>query len=269
MIDEVTRRTFQAEVWDYYRQHGRHDLPWRHAEGGFQPYHILVSELMLQQTQVPRVLSKYAAFLEQFPTLETLAAAPLGAVLRVWTGLGYNRRAKYLHQAVKHIVAGGAFPQTIAELTKLPGIGPGTAGAILAYAFNEPAVFVETNIRTVFIHHFLDGQTDIPDKTILELVSQTLPGSGYREWYWALMDYGSHLKKLNGNLSRHSRSYARQATFSGSRRQIRGQVLRLLSGAPMSLVALSRRIADERLSEIVDQLIKEGLILEHGRTLSL
>lgn len=272
MIDEAARRAFQAQIWDYYQRHGRHDLPWRQAENGFNPYHILVSEVMLQQTQVSRVLPKYRQFLERFSTPEALAAVPLGDVLRVWSGLGYNRRAKYLHQAAQQIVEnyGGVFPRTVLELTGLPGIGQGTAGAILAYAFNEPVAFVETNIRTVFIHHFFHDQTGVADKAVLALVNQTLPEPGKsREWYWALMDYGSYLKKAEGNPNHRSRSYSKQSKFNGSRRQIRGQILRLLGGAPMSRRLLMHQVADERVGEVVDQLIAEGLVLKQGRSLSL
>ena len=125
----------QKLVQAYYRQHGRHDLPWRQtANDFFDPYEIMVSELMLQQTQVARVIPKYPSFLTAFPTVSRLAAAPLGAVLTAWSGLGYNRRAKYLQQAAQAIAGRGTFPATGAELQRLPGVGVNTAAAIRAYA---------------------------------------------------------------------------------------------------------------------------------------
>lgn len=260
----ISNEAFAATVWDYYHEHGRHDLPWRQAaaDGGFDPYHIMVSELMLQQTQVARVIPKYQAFLEQFPTVKSLAAAPLGDVLRTWSGLGYNRRAKFLHQAAQRLVHDyqGKVPQQPAELLKLSGIGPGTVGAILVYAYNQPVAFVETNIRTVFIHHFFSGQAAVTDQDILKLVNETLDREQPRAWYWALMDYGSYLKQLVGNLSRQSAGYARQSAFAGSRRQLRGQILRLLGTRPYSLAELRAVLSDPRLVAVIDELLNEQLI---------
>lgn len=260
--DTITQ--FRQTVWDYYHDHGRHALPWRQPEtsGDFDPYKILVSELMLQQTQVTRVLPKYAEFLEAFPSFEALAQAPLGAVLRVWSGLGYNRRAKFLHLAAQAVVAqyGGALPREVTELVKLPGIGHNTAGAILAYAFDEPVVFIETNIRTVFIHHFFKDEVAVADKLILEYAGATLDCEHPREWYWALMDYGAHLKQTLGNLSRQSKAYAKQSTFQGSRRQLRGQVLRLLADQSLTAQEIKLHLADERLTGVLQDLLGEGLI---------
>jgi A/G-specific adenine glycosylase len=246
---------FQKLVQDYYRDHGRHDMPWRQPP--FDPYKILVSEIMLQQTQVSRVTPKFTAFLQRFPTASALAAAPLADVLAAWSGLGYNRRAKFLWQAAQQIH--GAFPTTVEELVKLPGVGPNTAGAVAAYAFNQPAVFIETNIRTVFIHHFFKDQLDVPDSAILALVAETLPANP-REWYWALMDYGAYLKLTVGNLNRVSKSYARKSRFAGSLRQLRGEVLRLLIAGPLSAADLQQAIADERLPSVLQQLEQEQLV---------
>ena len=270
MIDDMTRRRFQMTVWDYYRAHGRHDLPWRQpeADGSFNPYHILVSEIMLQQTQVGRVLPKYQEFLTRFPTVISLAAAPLGEVLRSWSGLGYNRRAKFLRLAAVAIVErhDGIMPRDLPELRKLPGVGPGTAGALLAYVFNQPVVFVETNIRTVFFHHFFVDQADgITDREILALMAETLDLEHPREWYWALMDYGSHLKQSVGNLNVRGHGYTRQSQFKGSRRQLRGQVLRLLGDERRSLAELRQAADDERLKAVLDDLLTEGLVVRRGR----
>lgn len=252
-------KQFQQIVWDYYHDHGR-DLPWRTPEpdGTFDSYKIMVSELMLQQTQASRVIPKYLQFLEVFPTAQSLAQASLADVLRQWSGLGYNRRAKFLWQAAQQIR--GSFPETLDELIKLPGIGTNTAGAILAYAFNQPVVFIETNIRTVYIHHFFPGQIDVTDKQLLPLLEKTLDAEHPREWYWALMDYGAHLKNTVGNISQNSHHYAKQSTFHGSKRQIRGQVLRELAGANKTYRQLKVNISDERLQNVLDDLTKEGMI---------
>jgi A/G-specific adenine glycosylase len=269
MIDDTTIRAFREEVWEHYRTHGRHDLPWRRPP--FDAYRIAVSELMLQQTQASRVIPKYAGFLKRFPSVRDLAAAPLGDVLLAWSGLGYNRRAKFLWQAARQVTAeyDGAFPRDLKALIALPGIGHNTAGAILAYAWNEPAVFVETNIRTVFIHHFFDDQSGVSDKVVTKLVAATLDREHPREWYWALMDYGVHLKKAVGNLNRLSKSYVRQSAFEGSRRQVRGQVLRALGAGPRTLAALREQIPDERLPAVLDDLLREELVSRRGRTYRL
>jgi A/G-specific adenine glycosylase len=269
-------RQFQDEVWGYYAAQGRHDLPWRVPEmdGSFDPYKVMVSELMLQQTQVNRVIPKYLEFLERFPTVRALAAARLGDVLIAWQGLGYNRRAKFLWQAAQIVVneLGGEFPRGQKELTALPGVGTNTAGAIMAYAYDEPVVFIETNIRTVFIHHFFKDQADVPDKAIAELVRKNLPkagqgtanNSGVREWYWALMDYGTHIKQAHGNKSRASRGYAKQSPFHGSRRQVRGAVLRYLSQKSGTLEELAATESDPRLTEVLQDLSREGMVREEG-----
>ena len=289
---------FQSVVRNYYVAYGRHDMPWRQpkADGSFDPYKILVSELMLQQTQVNRAMPKYHQFLELFPTVEALASSSLSVVLTAWSGLGYNRRAKFLHQAAKKLVNdyGGTFPQDIAELVTLPGVGKNTAGAILAYAFNQPVVFIETNIRTVYIRHFFYDQAGIADSEILPLVAATLPQargkraarddefisspgamrktvglSHYRTWYWSLMDYGAHLKQTTGNLNKLSMHYSRQSRFEGSRRQVRGQVIRTLTLAPYDLSALQRLIPDERLAAVLADLQAEGLIRQDGTRYTL
>lgn len=264
MTYDLAKQHFKDVVWEYFRTRGRHDLSWRipAADSSFDPYKIMVSELMLQQTQVSRVVPKYQAFLQQFPTLQTLAEASLGDVLRAWSGLGYNRRAKFLHQAAQFIVEtySGRFPKQASELTILPGIGVNTAGAILAYAFNQPGVFVETNIRSVFIHHFFDDRATVTDQEIRALVSETLDREHPREWYWALMDYGAYLKQTASNPARRSQTYSQQSPFQGSWRQVRGHVIRLLGARPYSASELQQQIADDRLPSVLDELLAEKLI---------
>lgn len=253
-------QTFQETVWSYYRDFGR-DLPWR--QPNLEPYNILVSEVMLQQTQVSRVLPKYHQFLNEFPTALALAQAPLGKVLQTWSGLGYNRRAKYLWQAAQKLERLGVFPQTQIELMGLPGVGANTAAAILVYAFNQPLPFIETNIRTVYIHHYFHDQTDINDKDLLPLVTETLDQENPREWFWALMDYGSYLKAEIGNLNQQSKHYLKQSNFKGSRRQLRGELLRRLA-RPHSLKQLQQVITDERLQAVLEELWQEGLVMKKG-----
>jgi A/G-specific adenine glycosylase len=265
-------RKFRQTVRSHYAANQR-DLPWRQpeADGNFDPYKILVSELMLQQTQVARVIPKYQQFLNQFPTISVLAAAPLAEVIVAWSGLGYNRRAKFLWQAAQHIVSDyqGRVPHDLTQLIQLPGIGANTAAAIAAYAFNQPVVFIETNIRTVYIHHFFADQSSIADKDIADIVAATLDKARPREWYWALMDYGTHLKATAGNLSRRSRHYTKQSTFAGSRRQVRGRVLRLLAPQPRTLAQLHDAIRDERLEGVLADLSAEGLISQRDILYSL
>jgi len=268
-MTEFELTSFQNIIWDYYRQHGRHDMPWRIPEldGSFDPYKIMVSEIMLQQTQVTRVIPKYLTFIHQFPTSVSLAAARLGDVLTAWSGLGYNRRAKFLHQAAQAIQTefDGVFPHSLDSLMRLPGVGKNTAGAIIAYAFNQPLVFVETNIRTVYIHHFFHDQMGISDTEIIKLIDATLDRQQPRIFYWALMDYGAYLKQAVGNLNKLSKAYTKQSTFQGSLRQIRGQVIRLLTSQPHTRASLAAQITDERLPTVLADLTREGLISIHDK----
>jgi A/G-specific adenine glycosylase len=273
-MKDVTRpggpdlEAFADDMWTHYRQWGRHDLPWRcpEANGQFDPYKILASELMLQQTQVGRVIPKYEAFLARFPDVTTLAGATLADVLVAWSGLGYNRRAKYLWQAAQQIVEHGSFPQTMEGLVTLPGVGRNTAGAVLAYAFNQPAVFLETNIRTVYIHYFYHDKADVHDRELLPLVAATVPPDRAREFYWALMDYGTHLKQTVGNIARASRHYRPQSRFEGSRRQVRGKIIRLLASGPRDTDELIADLHDPRAPGILTEMVSEGLVATSGRT---
>lgn len=238
-------------------------MPWRVST---EPYFVLVSELMLQQTQVDRVIPKFHLFMMAFPTIEALATSPLADVLMVWSGLGYNRRAKFLHEAAKKVVGEfrGIIPDTFEELVSLPGVGPNTAGAILAYSFNKPVVFIETNIRTVYFHHLFDDTALISDKELKEKVSQTVDTEHPREWYWALMDYGSYLKKQGAGQIDRSVHYKKQAPLKGSLREVRGLILRALAEADLTEQQLSRKLPrDERFARAIRDLEAEKLI---GRT---
>jgi A/G-specific adenine glycosylase len=278
MITKHKADEFIEGIWEYYHTQGRFDLPWRLPEpdGSFDPYKILVSEIMLQQTQVSRVIPKYESFLLAFPTVESLANAPLGDVVRAWQGLGYNRRAKFLHQAAHRVVHeyAGEFPHTNTELVKLPGVGKNTAGAIMAYAWDIPVVFVETNIRTVVIHHFFADQTDIPDtaiRTIMESVVNELAirHESSREFYWAMMDYGTYIKQHVGNLNKLSKTYVKQSKFHGSNRQLRGALLRELAAGVKTHNMLSNVFPDSRLDTVLGALEQEGLIHRRGDDFTL
>jgi A/G-specific adenine glycosylase len=257
-------RDFQEIVWNHYARHGRNDLPWRQSrgDGSIDPYKIMVSEIMLQQTQVSRVVAKYQEFLTTFPDIPTLAAASFGDVLKVWNGLGYNRRAKFLLEAAKTIKDhyDGHVPSTLAELVTLPGIGPNTAAAILVYAFNQPHVFIETNIRTVYIHHFFADMDRVDDKELVPYIQSSLDIEHPREWYWALMDYGSYLKAIVPNPGRRSKHHVKQSAFEGSRRQLRAQILRLLLEGAKTEAQIIFVTKDNRVSEVLAALAQEGLI---------
>lgn len=263
-------KDFQQFVLWWYSLHGRHNLPWRQ---NYDPYQVLVSELMLQQTQVERVIPKYEAFIKQFLTVELLANAPLSEVLIAWQGLGYNRRAKFLHQTSKAVSEkGGVFPYTLDGLLKLPGIGPYTASAVAAFSYNQPVVVIETNIRTVFIHHFFPNQESVPDSELLPLINESIDIDNPRRWYSALMDYGSTLKRLLPNPTRKSKSYKKQSTFKGSVRQTRGEILRILSTADqMQKNDLLKQLESrqENHQKALDQLISEGLVFQDSGKISL
>jgi A/G-specific adenine glycosylase len=189
---------------------------------------------MLQQTQVERVTVKYPAFIDKFPDFPSLARSPLSDVLVVWQGMGYNRRAISLQNCARQVVEeyDGTLPQDPGVLATFPGIGRATAASICAFAFNMPVVFIETNIRRVFIHFFFKDDKPVHDTDILPVVARALYQENPRIWYWALMDLGSALKKIIPNPNRRSSRYVRQSAFQGSDREIRGRVIKMLLTNP-------------------------------------
>ncbi len=265
------------------------DLPWRRT---YDPYAIWISEVMLQQTQVSRVDGRWQRWLEHFPTVDALAAAAPSDVLEEWQGLGYNRRALSVHRAAQAISeAGGVFPQDQKELVKLPGIGPATAAGIRAFAFNLHGVYLETNVRTVFLHELYPQAEGVPDSELIPLVELTCPASVStaagtdtanaatteltpRSWYYALLDYGAYLKKTIPNPSRRSKSHVKQSRFEGSHRQKRAELLRVLlahkdeGGAEFEMlhqelcqieVHAGRESLDEQVTlGLLEELAKEG-----------
>lgn len=266
---------FRRIVWAHYKKHGRHTLPWRQTK---DPYKILVSEVMLQQTQIERVIPFYKKFIQKFPTARALARAPLSEVLKAWQGLGYNRRAKMFHQAAKETVVkyGGKFPKSVEELESLSGIGPYTARAVAAFAYNQDVVFIETNIRTAIIHHFLNKNTTIygsvSDAQIQKMLTVVLPIGQAREWYSALMDYGAHLKRSGISYNARSRHYAKQPKFVGSLREARGAILRELAKGSRGEARLAGLLGEARvphMRQALGNLLTESLIQKRGKVFTL
>jgi len=283
-------------VMRWYRVHGRHALPWRRTK---DPYHVMVSEIMLQQTQVDRVIPAYKAFLKRFPTLQKLAGASIGSVLRVWRGMGYNRRALYLNRAAQVCMRkfDGKVPSAYEALRELPGVGEYTANAILAFAFNKPVVFYDTNIRRIFSRvHFGKNPSAVSEKKLARIIARyALPAMRYASVYHgALMDFGSLLcrarplcsacpmqafcraapkvllggpKALEGRLARYP-----QSKFEGSDREIRGKILDVLRGKKQEAVpmlAMRLREPKKRMERILRVLLRDGLVLKKGSMVML
>jgi A/G-specific adenine glycosylase len=253
---------FRAVIDQYYEENAR-ELPWRLTE---DPYEILVSEIMLQQTQVERVLNKYGPFLNRFPSFRDLAQAPLRDILVAWQGLGYNRRAQALQGIAQRVMADftGRLPADREALESLPGIGTATSGALMAFAFQQPVVFLETNIRRVYLHFFYPEVEAVPDKMLLPLILLTMDALRVRPWYYALMDYGAMLKKMVPNPNRRSAHYSRQSPFHGSDREIRSKIIQLLLSAPeLPEKAILEGIPTDatRIKRILGQLTGESFLL--------
>ncbi|MFP4565405.1 MAG: A/G-specific adenine glycosylase [Spirochaetaceae bacterium] len=261
---------FRRLIRGFYESYGR-PMPWRETR---DPYRIFVSEIMLQQTQVPRVMQKYPEFIARFADFESLAAAELRDVLLAWQGLGYNRRAKFLHRSAGIVVSryGGELPRDPDTLVALPGVGPNTAGSLAAFVYNLPVVFIETNIRRVFIHFFFREHADVRDRDILPLVRDTLDTDDPRTWYYALMDYGAMLAKWVPNPNRRSAHYTRQSAFENSDRQIRGRLLRVLGEHDAIAAELLPDVLGftvERVEPVVAALEAEGFLTRDGGTLRI
>lgn len=259
-------KRFQRVVLDSYTQHGR-IYPWRETT---DPYSIVVSEFMLQQTQTDRVRPKYENFLKLFPDWEALASAPTSTVVRAWEGLGYYRRARNLQLAAKAVVAEwkGVLPALPKELVKLPGIGPYTAAAIAVFAFRQPYPMIETNIRTVYLHTFFAGEEEVHDARILTEIERTLYAKDPRAWFYALMDVGVAIKKTRPGVNKRSKHYTTQTPYEGSVRQMRAAVIKTLTSAPaltLQEIASTISMSDaDRLSQAVSSLLADGFIMREG-----
>lgn len=273
---------------EYYGEYGRHHLPWRTKPS---PYRVVVSEIMLQQTQADRVIPFFNKWMKQFPSWKKLSEAPQSEVLRAWKGLGYNSRALRLHKLAQSVVNDykGRLPRDYESLLTLPGIGPYTAGAVCAFAFDTYVPLIETNIRRIFIHHFFADRDNVSDTEILEIMHDMGDIPEPREWYAALMDYGSTLPKIiKHNPNTKSKHYTKQSSFKGSDRQIRGKILEiLLEQSKISKEKLFQKLCHcepalptgrersnlenqiERYQNIVNQLEKEHFIKQTKKGISL
>ncbi|MBP5313483.1 MAG: adenine glycosylase [Eggerthellaceae bacterium] len=256
------------------------DFPWRKQS---DPYKVLVSEIMLQQTQTVRVLRYFERFIERFPTIDALSSASVSDVLEAWQGLGYNRRALMLKKCADEcsLRYRGVLPSTYEELIKLPGIGPSTAAGVMVFAHGVAAVYLETNVRSVYIREFFEGQSDVSDKEIIALIKQTCPETDVDVWYCALLDLGAHIKTTEQNYSRQSKTYAKQSTYEGSDRQLRAEIIRMVLSAPEGMgisavvdgiSAFERKknrgpVGEERIRKLLTRLEREGfLFLEDAGT---
>lgn len=265
MDHDTFKKVLQEKGRELYR-----DMPWRRDT---RPYYILVSEVMLQQTQVARVKPKFQAFVQRFPDFTSLAGAPLSDVLQMWVGLGYNRRARQLQLASRQIIEGfgGSMPQTKAGLEALAGIGPATAGAIMVYAFNLPQAFIETNARTVYFHSYFSPDQKVTDSELLPLIEATLDRDNPRNFYWALMDYGAWLKKsFKNSTNTMSAHYKKQSTFKGSVSEVRGRIIQLLSVQDSTREELNQRLGEDvRFLPALEGLIRDGLVGISGNVIHL
>lgn len=248
---------FIDEVLSFYKEHGRHDLIWRKK---ITAYRILVSEVMLQQTQVIRVIDKFNEWMKLYPTLKELRTASLQDVLILWQGLGYQRRAKALYEIAKNYTT---IPKTFSELCDLPGVGSYTASAVCAFAYDAFTYPVlETNIRTVLIDEFHLDKNEIHDGLLYDDLDRLSKNSkvqdvGARVWYYALMDYGAYLKEHNISHNKKSKHYSKQSAYKGSLRELRAKTL-------FAVTYKKELPEDERLSDVLFALEKEGYIIKRG-----
>lgn len=280
------KKGVQKILLSWYKKHKR-DLPWRRTR---EPYHILVSEVMLQQTQVNRVIFKYQEFLKKFPTTKKLATASTADVIRAWQGLGYNRRALFLQKTAIAVEEkyGGTFPQTIEELKQLPGVGDYTARAILSFAFELPFPMMDTNHRRFYQRVFF-GLDQKSDKELLIAAEQVIPKQPY-DWNQGLMDFGSiicltsrpkceicPLQKyckaypgiLHENMKalKHENKKKKTMPFKQTDRYVRGRIVDLLREEHgVRTEQIYRLFAEEygydRVEKIIAGLIKDQLIIE-------
>jgi len=253
---------FKKTIWDFYKKHKR-NLYWRKK---ITPYYVFISEVMLQQTQVTRVEKKFSQFIKRFPDFKSLANASTKDVLTAWQGMGYNRRTLYLRKAAEIIITKyrSSIPKDPELLNELPGIGNATACSIVVFTYNIPLAFIETNIRRAFIHFFFSDKKNVDDRDIMSLVKKTLDTKNPREWYYALMDYGSHLPKITKNPNIKSKHYKKQVPFKGSNREIRGTIIKSILKKPLTIDQLEQMTGFERnrLQYNLLKLKNEGFVME-------
>jgi A/G-specific adenine glycosylase len=288
--DDKKRSFLQKRLFEWFRANQR-KLPWRETR---DPYEVLVSEVMLQQTQVDRVIPYFHEFLRRYPTVETLAEAPTSEVIRIWAGLGYNRRAVNLQRTAQYVATNlyGKFPETVQELKKLPGIGPYTAGAIACFAYEQDVPFLDTNMRRV-LHRFWFG-VDVPaptasEREVIAFAEDVVPPGNGWEWNQALIEFGALLctarkpacvicplqercaayPEIQTQLAMLPKGVRlkREEPFSGSNRFYRGRVIAALREHPSIDLGTLGPLVRENFSEsdmpwlydVVQGLSKDGL----------
>ena len=267
-LHHATVKSFRKKLYDHFDRDGR-ELPWRDVVDMPDPWKVVVSEIMLQQTQVDRVVVKYHQFFEAFPTMQALANARVDELLPVWKGLGYNRRALNLQRTAQALIEqhGGEVPEDPELLMALPGIGPATCRSICVYAYNQPELFIETNVRAVYIHHFFEDRVGVHDDELLPYLEQTIDTQAPAKFYSALMDYGTQLKKRIPGIGRRSKHYTRQSTFEGSNRQLRSRMLSAVLAAPkIGAERMARELGADQ-TQVETNLIalcKEGFLCKEG-----
>ncbi len=264
----MASKKLRRQLEPYYREKKRR-FPWRETTS---PYATLVAEIMLQQTQASRVVPYFEKFIHQYPTVKKLSAASPAEVLQMWQGLGYNRRALFLHHAAKKVMVdfGGKVPRTLEELIQLPGVGVNTAGAILAYAYNLPAIFIETNIRKTIIHLFFSRQEKVSDQEITETMNKVIDQQHPREWYWAMVDYGSMLGSTKAVVNNRSAHHQKQNPFVGSKRFTRSQLLKYLLRSPRRKdELLARFMSLPHVAQALDELLNEGFCVEQKGVITI
>jgi len=264
-------QSFQKIIYSYYKNFKR-DFPFRED---ITPYKVLISEIMLQQTQTKRVSEKFLEFTREFPDFSTLSKAPLDKVLKVWKGLGYNRRAVALKKIADILINDydGEVPDSLEILKSFPQIGHNTASSIITFAFNKPTIFIETNIRNVYLYFFFPNKPHVKDKEILQIIEKTIDKKRPREWYYALMDYGVMLKKTHPELNKKSAHYRKQIPFKGSNRQLRGKVLKILiKTKSLHKSDFEKKFINfdqKRVKKVLNQLEKEGFIKKEKNKITL
>lgn len=255
---------FKELILSFYSEHGR-PFAWRETS---EPYPILVSEVMLQQTQTSRVVPKYETFLSEWPSFSSLAEASTEALLSVWKGLGYNRRALNLRRSARMTEEWGwTIPNERELIESLPGVGKATSAAIRSFCFGEKSVYLETNIRRVLLTCFYPEEEEVKDKELEALLHElSLINEDMKRWYYALMDYGVLLKALFPNANKRSAHYTKQKKFENSNRQIRGQLIHLLTDTGskhlLAIYDLLSHFEDERILNSLEQLQQEGFVQE-------
>jgi len=278
----MTIAKFQKTILDWYKENRRDPLnrvrgrlPWRRTR---DPYKILVSEIMLQQTQISRVLPKYKEFLKEFPTLEELAKTSDKKLLNIWAGLGYWKRAKRLKETAKVILKKyrGKFPKEPDLLETLPGIGPYTARALACFSFGSKEAFLDTNIRRVYLHFFFGTKEKVSDKEILKIAQRAIDklpkNTTPHEWHYALFDYGATVLKDKA-INKRSQHYHKQSKFEGSFRSYRAKAVRFLLSQPTNRAThkqlesfLQKELVEVKpqqtysADEIIEALLKDKLI---------